>query len=144
LRGPLFRTKTQPLARKAVFFISHGGYESAWQAVSIGITAVAMGDEVTFVFAFGALRALASGTFGDPQTEEEHEEATRATGLGASSPATLLTEARSLGARVVACDTTVRVCGLNPSQVELARIVDEVLGLPQIWRLTADARVLTF
>ena len=54
----------------------------------------------------------------------------------------MLTEARKLGARVIACDTTVKLCGLAPEEV--TGILDEVKGLASIWRLTDTARVLTF
>lgn len=133
-----------PKASSVVFFVSSAGYEPAWQAVSMGLTAVAMGDEVTFVFAFDALRSLVSGRFGKPLTERERAEALRGEGLGAPAPAQMLDDARSLGARVVACDTTVKLCGLTPSELEKSKKLDEVMGLPQIWRLTEEARVLTF
>jgi peroxiredoxin family protein len=132
------------VSQRAVFFVSSGGYEAAWQSMSMGLTAAAMGDEVTFVFAFDALRALASGRFGMPHSETQQGEASRGEGMGAPAPATMLEDARGLGARLVACDTTVKLCGLNPADLEQAGDLDEVLGLPQIWRLTEGARVLNF
>lgn len=130
---------------RAVFFLSASGYEVAWHCTSLGLTAAAMGDDVTFVFGFDALRALARDTFGKPLTERERAAATRGEGLGAPTPATMLREARGLGARVVACDTTVKLCGLTSKELEQSHRVDEVLGLPQIWRLTEDgAKVLNF
>ena len=69
-------------------------------------------------------------------------ESARAEGLGLPPPAQLLREARGLGARLIACDTTVRICGFVPD--ELSRVLDEVVGLPTIWRLTEGARTLTF
>ena len=69
-------------------------------------------------------------------------ERTRAEGLGVPTPSTMLAEARALGARLVACDTTVRICGFVPE--ELSNVLDEVPGLPSIWRLTQGARTLTF
>jgi peroxiredoxin family protein len=128
---------------RVVFFISHAGYEVAWQAASLGITAAAMGDEVVFVFAFEALRALAQGTFGKALTDRERAELTRGEGLGAPLPARMLADARAMGAKVVACDTTVKLCGLVPAELEAKKILDEVLGLPQIWKLTEGARLLS-
>lgn len=107
----------------------------------MGVTAAAMGDEVSFVFAWDALRDLARGTFGHPETDRERLEQARAEGLGLPVPAKLLDEARQLGARLLACDSTVKVCGLDPSQ--LGGVLDEVMGLPSIWRLTEGARTIS-
>ncbi len=132
------------MATRAVFFLSSGGYELAWQCTSLALTAAAMGDDVVLVFGFDALRDLARDSFGKPLTERERSSSTRAEGINAPTPARMLNEARSLGARVLACDTTVRLCGLVPADLETAGKVDEVMGLPQIWSLARDARVLSF
>lgn len=129
---------------RVVFFVNSAGYEAAWQVASMGITAAAFGDEVVFVFAFEALRSLANGTFGKPLTDRERAESTRGEGLGAPNPARMIHDARGLGARAFACDTTVKLCGLSANELERGGVLDEVLGLPQIWRLTEGARVLTF
>lgn len=130
------------MAGRVVFFLQNGTFEPAFQAATMGVTAAAMGDEVTYVFAFDALRSLVRGSFGLPRTEREMAESARAEGLGLPPPAQLLREARGLGARFIACDTTVRICGFLPD--ELSRVLDEVVGLPTIWRLTEGARTLTF
>lgn len=132
------------MSRRVVFFVSNAGYEAAWQTASTGITAAAMGDEVIFVFSFEALRALSKGTFGKPLSDRERSEATRGEGLGAPLPGKMIQDARGLGARAMACDTTVKLCGLSATDLKESGVLDEVLGLPQIWRLTEDARVLTF
>ena len=87
---------------------------------------------------------MARGTFGKPLTERERAASTRGEGLGAPTPAKMLEEARGLGARALACDTTVKLCGLDPRNLEQTKAVDEVLGLPQIWRLTEDAKIFNF
>src|SRR5579862_2021127 len=102
------------MAGRVVFFLQNGSYEPAFAAASMGLTAAAMGDSVSFVFAFDALRQLARGTFGAPNTEKEISESARAKGLGVPPPAKMLDEARALGARLLACDTTVKICGLGP------------------------------
>lgn len=129
---------------RVVFFVNSAGYEAAWQAASLGITAAAFGDEVHFVFAFEALRSLANGTFGKALTDRERAESTRGEGIGAPIPARMLHDARGLGARAIACDTTVKLCGMSSTELERAGVLDEVVGLPQIWKLTQGARVLTF
>ncbi|MGV3622547.1 MAG: hypothetical protein ACO1OB_17140 [Archangium sp.] len=132
------------MSGRVVFFVNSAGYEAAWQTASMGITAAAMGDEVIFVFAFEALRSLSNGTFGKPLSDRERAEATRGDGIGAPLPSRMLHDARGLGARAVACDTTVKLCGLAANALTSDGVLDEVLGLPQIWRLTEGARVLTF
>jgi peroxiredoxin family protein len=130
------------MAGRVFFFLHSATYEPAYQAASMGITAAAMGDEVYFVFAFDALRALARDAFGLAHTEREMAESARAEGLGVPAPARMLSEARAMGARLIACDTTVKICGLGAADIG-ARL-DEVMGLASIWRLTEGARVLTF
>lgn len=132
------------MSGRVVFFVNSAGYEAAWQTASMGITAAAMGDEVVFIFAFEALRSLANGTFGKPLSERERAESTRGAGIGAPTPSAMIHDARGLGARALACDTTVKLCGLSGQALTAGGILDEVLGLPQIWRLTEGARVVTF
>ncbi|MCU0700248.1 MAG: DsrE family protein [Myxococcaceae bacterium] len=129
---------------RLMIFVSSGGYEAAWQATSLGLTAAAMGDDVVYVFAFDALRALSRGTFGKPLTERESAAATRGTGLGAPVPSSMLTDSRQLGAKAIACDTTVKLCGLDPADLLKKKVLDEVTGLPDIWKLTTAARLLSF
>jgi peroxiredoxin family protein len=131
------------VASRVFLFVTRPGYEPAYQAASLGVTAAAMGEETYFVFAFDALKHLARGTFGQPMSERETAEQTRAEGLGVATPGRMLKEARDLGARLLACDTTVRICGLTAAQL-VPGSLDEVLGLASIWRMTQGARVLTF
>ena len=129
------------MSERVVLFLCDASYEAAYQAASVGITATAMGDEVYFVFAFDALRQLMRGTFGRPQNEKETAESARAEELGLPPPDRMLEEARSLGAKLVVCDTTLRICGFSPTEV--ASALDEVMGLPSIWKLTQGARVIS-
>lgn len=130
------------MAGRVVLFVQSASYEPAYQAASLSITAAAMGDEVYVVLAFDALRQLLRGSFGRPRSEKETAEAARAEGLAVPTPLRMLEEARSLGARLVACDTTVKICGFTPKDAEAK--IDEVMGLASIWRLTEGARTLSF
>lgn len=130
------------MSGRVVFFVNTGSYEAAFQVASMGITAAAMGEEVHFVFAFDALRLLSRGSFGLPQTEREMSESARAQGLNVPSPAKMMQEARSMGARLIACDTTVKLCGFDAD--DFVGLLDDVMGLASIWRLTQGARTLTF
>jgi peroxiredoxin family protein len=129
------------MAGRVVFFLQSATYEPAYQAASMGITSAAMGDEVYFVLAFDSLRSLMRESFGLPHSEREMAESARAEGLGVPTPARMLSEARAMGAKLVACDTTVRICGL--SRDDLGERIDEIMGLASIWRLTEGARVLS-
>ena len=130
------------MAGRVVVFLQHGTFEPAYQAMSLALTASAMGDSVIVVFAFDALRQLVRRSFGHPQSEKEVAECARAKGLGLPLPAKMLEEARTLGLRAVACETTVKLCGISAE--DAAPMLDEVLGLASIWRLTQDARTLSF
>ncbi len=129
------------MAGRVVFFLQHGSFEPAFQATTMGLTAAAMGDEVYFVFAWDALRSLVRVSFGLPETDRERIEQARAEGLGLPTPMKMLQEARTVGARLIACDSTVRVCGYDPNA--LGQTLDEVMGLASLWRLTEGARVVS-
>jgi predicted peroxiredoxin len=126
---------------RVLFFVQRASFEPAFQAATMGITAAAMGDEVYFVLAWDALRSLMRGNFGVPESDRERIEQARAEGLKLPPPMKMLEEARALGAKLVACDSTVKVCGFDPAQ--LTGIIDEIMGLPAIWRLTEGARVVS-
>ena len=128
------------MSERLVLFLHSASYEAAYQATSLGITAIAMGEEVCFVFAFDALCQLLRGTFGRPQNEKETAQSARAEGLGLPTPGQMLDEARSLGARLLVCETTLKICGFSAAEVGG---VLEVIGLPSIWRLTQGARVVS-
>lgn len=132
------------MAGRVLFFLQSASYEPSFQAASLGITAAAMGDEVYVVLAFDALRQFVRGSFGRPLSEKETAEATRAEGLGVPKPVRMLEEARALGAKLVACDTTVKICGFTAQDVEGPGKLDEVMGLASIWRLSEGARTLSF
>ncbi|HYX92229.1 MAG TPA: hypothetical protein VE782_11735 [Myxococcaceae bacterium] len=129
------------MAGRVLFFVERASFEPAFQAATMGVTAAAMGDEVYFVLAWDALRALARGSFGEPESDRERIEQARAEGLKLPAPMKMLEEARALGAKLVACDSTVKVCGFDPAQ--LTGIIDEIMGLPAIWRLSEGARVVS-
>ncbi len=129
------------MAARVVFFIQHGSFEPAFQASSIAITAAAMGDEVWMVFAWDGLRQLVRGSYGLPDNDRERIELARSEGLGLPNPLKMLQEARSLGVRLVACESIVKMCGFDPAQ--LNGVLDEVMGLASIWRLTEGARTIS-
>jgi peroxiredoxin family protein len=124
------------VSRKLVVFLSGAGWEARYQAVSVAVTAAAMGDEVTLALAFDPLRAFVHGRF----------DAAAPPGAAAAGvpglAATLLEARRDLGLRVVACETSVRLAGID---VEAARAaLDALEPLPELWRRARGGRVLSF
>ena len=79
-----------------VIHLHSEGFERAYQALTLALTAQAMGQEVAIVLAFGALRALAEDRLGEATPGPDLWCARRAEMQGVSSPAKLLAEARAL------------------------------------------------
>ncbi len=126
--------------KKLIVFLSTGGFASAWQATSLGVTAQSMGTQVTVVLGFAALEQFLSGSFG---AEKDHEQGLveKQRSIGAATPTTMLESLRALGGRVVACDTTMRMVTENEHEKTQ---LDEVLGLPSIWAACRGAQLLSF
>jgi peroxiredoxin family protein len=124
------------MSRPVVIFLGGSGWPARYQAVMLGVTAASLGDAVTLVLAFEPLRDFLEGRFEDgapPTVGEARVPPLRDT----------LEEARrGLGLRVVACETAVRLAGLDP---EAARSrLDGLEPLPSLWRLAQQGRALGF
>jgi peroxiredoxin family protein len=126
------------MAGPVVIFLQHGGYEPSWLATSLALSAQVAGDSVTVVLSFEALVAWVENRLGADDSAAKR----RGDAAGAADPNRLLTEARSLGAKLVACETVVKLSGLSHDTAK-GRL-DEVLGLQTIWKRTENARVLAF
>jgi len=107
-------------------------WESRFEATTLAVTAAALGDRVQIALFGEALRAWIAGRF---------DEGAPGGAASLGSLAEALEEGRrDLGVEVVACDTAIRVAGL---EVEAVRPrVDAVRSLPQIWQ--QGGRVLAF
>jgi peroxiredoxin family protein len=124
------------MTRSLVIFLSGAGWPARYQAVMLGVTAASLGDAVTVVLSFEPLRAFVSGRF-------EEGAPPAAAGAGVPPLAETLAEARrELGLRVVACETAVRVAGLDPEAARGA--LDGLEPLPSLWRLAQQGRALSF
>jgi peroxiredoxin family protein len=122
------------MTRPLVVFLHRGAWEDRYQAATLALTAAALGEPVTLALFFEPLRLWASGRFdeGAPPTAA----AARVPELRAT-----LDEARSeLGLRVVACDTAVRLAGLEPDAARLG--LDGIDTLTGMWRLASAGRGL--
>jgi peroxiredoxin family protein len=119
-----------------VVFLSGAGWTARYQAVTVAVTAASLGDEVTLVLAFEPLRALVEGRF------DEGAPATVAAARVPPLAETLGEARRELGLRLVACETAVRLAGLD---VEVARAaLDELEPLPSQVRRAQGGRALAF
>jgi peroxiredoxin family protein len=111
-------------------------WEARYQAVTVALTAAALGDPVHLALFFDPLRRWAEGSFeaGAPET---------AAPAGVRPLGEMLAEGRrELGIRLVACDTAVRLAGLTPEAA--GRALDGIVGLTALWRLAQEGRALSF
>jgi hypothetical protein len=109
------------------------GWQDRWLATSLVLCAAAHGDGARLALFDGALRAWAEGRF-----DEGAPPAAGPSRVG--SLTAMLVEGRAeLGLRVVACDTAVRLCGLDPEVVGRAI---EVTSLTALWREGRGGQVI--
>jgi peroxiredoxin family protein len=117
-----------------VVFLHRGTWADRYQAVTLAITAAALGDPVTVALFFEPLRLWVDGRF-DEGTPPEAAEA-----RVAPLRETLEEARRELGVEVVACDTAVRLVGLDPAA--LGGVLDRIATLPQLWHAARGGRAL--
>ncbi len=117
-----------------LFLVHRGSWEDRYQATTLAVTAAALGERVIVALFFEPLRLWAQGRF-DEGTPVE------AAGARVAPLRETLEEARrELGLEVVACDTAVRLAGLDPAA--LAGVVDRVTTLPQLWQAAREGRTV--
>jgi peroxiredoxin family protein len=120
------------VSEPVVVFLHRGSWADRYQAVTLALTAAALGDRVTIALFFEPLRLWAEGRFDEgapPQAAEAK--------VGGLSE--VLDEGRrELGVRVVACDTALRLASVTPQAARL----DGVMSLPALWRLAHDGRAV--
>jgi peroxiredoxin family protein len=123
------------MPQQLVIFLRSGDWDSRHLAVSVAITAAALGDAVHLALFGEALRSFAADRFG--------EGAPLAAAAARVPPLdqTLVEARRDLGVRVVACDTALRLAGLDPQAV--VPPFDAVVSLPSLWRLAQAGRALS-
>ena len=131
-----------------VLFAHNATYDKLHQVATLGLTAAAMGKDVTVVLLFWTIKKLAQGRIDEVDFPPEY-------GAQADEVARLLREkkvprisemfreARLVGQfRLVACSAGLEYMGVDPDVV--AKNVDEVMGLPAILSLTAGAETTLF
>jgi peroxiredoxin family protein len=115
-----------------VVFFHRGAWADRYQAVTLAVTAAALGERVIVALFFEPLRLWVEGRF-DEGTPPE------ATAARAGPLRETLEEARrELGLEVVACDTAVRLVGLDPAA--LGGVLDRIATLPELSQLAREGR----
>ncbi|HZY04171.1 MAG TPA: hypothetical protein VFF02_11795 [Anaeromyxobacteraceae bacterium] len=132
---PRSRGQGRRAARPLLVLLHSGDWPARYQATTVALTAAALGDPVHLALFFEALTAWVEGRF-----DEGAPSGTAAAKVG-SLMASLQEGRRELGLKVVACDTAVRLAGLDPARA--AASLDAVMGLPQLWRFGREGRALS-
>jgi peroxiredoxin family protein len=123
------------VARPLVILLRSADWAARYQAATLALTAAAFGDAVHLALFFEALAAWVEGRFDEGAPPEA------AAGVG-SLAASLDEGRRELGIKVVACDTAVKLAGLEPARAAAA--LDAIVGLPELWRLARAGQALAF
>lgn len=133
---------------KFVIFAHNATYDKLHQVATLGLTAAAMGKDVIVILLFWTIKKLAEGRLDSVDFPPEY-------GAASAEVARLLQEkkvpkisemfqeARLVGRfRVIACSAGLEYMGVDPDAV--TKQVDEVMGLPAILTLTAEAETKLF
>lgn len=131
-----------------VIFAHNATYDKLHQVGTLGLTAAAMGKDVTVVLLFWTIRKLAEGRIDEVDFPPEHEGAgddVRRLLKEKNVPrvSEMFQEARAVGDfRLVACSAGLEYMGVDAEAV--TKRVDSVMGLPAILALTAGAETTLF
>jgi hypothetical protein len=124
------------MARPCLILLGGASWDDRRRAVSVALTAAAFGHGVVVALAGEPLRAWVEGRF------DEGAPAGAAAARVGSLAAMLEEGRRDLGVQVVACETEIRLLGLEPDAVR--GLLDAVRSLPEQWRDAAEGHVLPF
>ena len=133
---------------KFVIFAHNATYDKLHQVATLGLTAAAMGKDVIVVLLFWTIKKLAEGKLDQIDFPQEYaasadEVARLLKEKKVPTISEMFREARLAGQyHVIACSAGLEYMGVDAGAVE--RNVDEVLGLPSILSLTAQAETKLF
>ena len=137
-----------PPLSKFVIFAHNATYDKLHQVATLGLTASAMGKDVIVVLLFWTIKKLAEGKIDQIDFPPEYAaSANDVTRLLKEKKVPTISEmfrdAKHVGAfRVIACSAGLEYMGVDSAAVESN--VDEVMGLPAILGLTANAETTLF
>lgn len=118
-----------------VVLLQRAAWADRYQAATLAATAAAMGEPVIVALFFDALRLWVEGRFDEGAPPEA------AAARVAPLRETLEEARRELGLEVVACDTAVRLAGLEPDAIRGA--VDRIVTLPALWKAAREGRQIS-
>ena len=133
---------------KFVLFAHNATYDKLHQVATLGLTAAAMGKQVIVVLLFWTIRKLAQGKLDDIDFPPEYaapgkDVARLLKEKNVPKISEMLAEAKQVGSlRLIACSAGLEYMDVDGDAV--SKQVDEVLGLPAILSLTADAETTLF
>ncbi len=124
------------MPKPCLILLGAPGWDARRRAASVALTAAAFGHPVTVALAGEPLRDWVDGRFdvGAPPGAE---------GARVGSLRDMLEEGRrDLGVEVVACDTELRLAGVDPERARPT--LDALRSLPDQWRAAGQGHVLAF
>ena len=133
---------------KFVIFAHNSTYDKLHQVATLGLTAAAMGKDVIVVLLFWTIKKLAEGKIDHIDFPPEYAASAEPVARllkekKVPTISEMFRESRLVGQfRVIACSAGLEYMDVDPGAVE--RHVDEVLGLPSILSLTAQAETKLF
>lgn len=131
-----------------VIFAHNATYDKLHQVATFGITAAAMGKDVTIVLLFWTIKKLAEGRIDELDFSPEHvssadEVARLLKQKRVPKISEMFAEAKLVGTfQLVACSAGLEYMGVEEQAVTTR--VDVVMGLPAILALTAGAETTLF
>jgi hypothetical protein len=124
------------VAAPCLILLGGSGWDARRRAVATALTAASFGHRVVVALSGEPLRAWVQGAFDDGAPPE-------AAGARVGSLREMLDDGRrDLAVEVVACDTELRLAGIDPEVAR--RALDAVRSLPEQWRFAAGGHVLAF
>lgn len=137
-----------PPSPKFVLFAHNATYDKLHQVATLGLTAAAMGKDVIVILLFWTIKKLAEGKFDQIDFPPEYSASAETVGRllkekQVPTISQMFEEAKLVGkVRIIACSAGLEYMGVDGEAV--SKQVDEVMGLPAILSLTADAETKLF
>ena len=133
---------------KFVLFAHNATYDKLHQVATLALTAAAMGKDVIVILLFWTIKKLAEGKFDcidfPPEYAASAEEVARLLQeKKVPRISEMFEEAKLVGhVRIIACSAGLEYMGVDGEAV--SKKVDDVMGLPAILALTAEAETKLF